>query len=396
MENTSKDQFELTSSLKSICITAIIVGLVALLASFKLDPHVGWVDFLTNSLFVITISVSGLFLLSISGVMQASWLTPMKRIPEAMTKFLPIGFVFMLIVYLGRHTIYEWTHMDIVKNDPILSGKTGYLNEPFFLIRMIAIFAIWITCSTLHRKYSRVMDEKGWTPELTKKITRVSAISLVLFAASFSFASFDWLMSIEPHWFSTMFAVYHFAGTFVSGFAFMTLAVLFLQKHGYLKEITDHNLHDLGKWMFGFSVFWAYIWICQYLLIWYGNIPEETEYFVLRSHVLGNGVVFGNVIINWTIPFLLLMTRESKRNKKVLAFTATLLLLGHFFDLYQMVAPKIFEHSHAQISGFGVLQLLQVIGFFALLVLVAAKALSKNKLVSKNDPTYVEGVHLHQ
>lgn len=396
MENTSKDQFEFKGPLKTFSIVGVVVGLVALLISFKLDHHVGWVDYLVSSLYAITIAVSGLFLMTITGVMQTSWLTPMKRIPEAMTKFLPIGFVLMLVTYFGLHTIYEWTHTELVQNDPILIQKVGYLNIPFYMIRMVLIFAIWIICSKILRGYSEKMDKNGWTPEMIHKIVRASAISLILFGFSICFAGFDWIMSIEPHWFSTIFGVYTFAGSFVSGIAFITIAVIKLQDWGYLKEVNENNLHDLGKWMFGFTTFWAYIWLSQYLLIWYANIPEETEYYVLREHIFGNAALFGNLIINWAIPFFLLMPRENKRNKKILFAVACILLVGHFFDLYLMVAPKIFEHAHTHIKGFGILQVLELIGFFSLLVLVVGKALTKRKLVSTNDPNFAEGVHLHQ
>lgn len=396
MKNTTNDQFVMRPGLRNISLALAIIGFVALLISFKINPHVGWIDFLVSSLFVVTIAVSGLFFMSVTGIMQTSWLTPIKRIPEAMTKFLPVGFVLMLLTYFGFSSLYEWTNTEYVMNDPILKEKIGYLNVPFYLGRMIFIFLSWIIASAILRNLSLKMDKHGWTPEHIQKIIKASVISLAVFSLTICFAGFDWIMSIEPHWFSTIFGVYVFSGSFVSGIAFMILAVFVLQKWGYLEGFNENNFHDLGKWLFGFSTFWAYIWLSQYLLIWYANIPEETEYYVLREHVFGNGMVFGNVIINWVIPFMVLLPRAMKRNKNVLAALAVLALVGHFYDLYLMVAPNILHHHNISVAGAGSLQILQMVGFFSLLVLVVAKALSKHKLISVNDPNYAEGLHLHQ
>lgn len=394
--STEVKNFEFKGGVKSTSAALAAVGLVALLVSFWLNPVVGWVDYLVNSIYFVTVAVSGIFMLSVTGVIQASWLTPYKRIPEAMTKFLPVGFALMLISLLGMHTIYEWTHTEVVMNDPILKEKVAWLNTPAFIARMIIIFGIWLFVSWKFRSLSKTQDEKP-CESYSFRTVRFSAIGLILFSLSICVAAFDWIMSIEPHWFSTIFGVYAFAGTFVSGIAFTTLAVIKLKEWGYLKGvITENHYHDLGKWMFGFSIFWAYIWISQYLLIWYANIPEETEYYVLRSHHGWNAIFFANLAINWLLPFFLLMTRESKRNPARLKLVAMIVLFGHLVDLYLMVAPMVFHHNNAHISGFGILQLLEFVGFGGLFVYVVASSLSKMSLVPQNDPTLDEGVHLHQ
>ena len=197
--------------------------------------------------------------------------------------------------------------------------------------------------------------------------------------------------------FSTIFGIYVFAGCFVSGIAFITLTISILKDKGYLEGVVNENhLHDLGKWMFGMSVFWAYIWISQYLLIWYANVPEETEYYVLRHHHW-DGIFWFNLIINFVFPFFALMTRGAKRNIKVIKFVACILLFGHFIDLYLMVAPKIFEHHNIHgVSGFGIVQILELLGVIGLFTFVVHRALSKRNLVPVNDPTFSEGQHLHQ
>lgn len=392
---TEVKNFEFTGGIKKVSLALMVVGILALAGSFAINKTVGWVDFLVNSIYFVLVGLSGVFFLSVTGVMQASWITPYKRIPEAMTKFLPVGALFMLATYFGLHSIYEWTHMDIVMNDPILKEKIGYLNEPFYMIRMVVVLAVWIGLGMRLRSLSKKQDENPQM-DLQKKLIGTGSIGLILFGLTISIAAFDWVMSVEPHWFSTIFGVYMFAGMFVTGISFITLAVIKLREWGYLKGIiTDDHLHDLGKWMFGMSVFWAYIWISQYLLIWYANIPEETDYYVLR-HAHWNGIFFLNLAVNFVAPFFLLMSRGAKRSTGRLKLVACILMLGHFLDLYLMVAPKVFEHAHVHVTGYGILQFLQWMGYFGLFVFVVGTSLSKMNLVPKGDPNLEEGLHLHQ
>lgn len=387
--------FEFKASLQKLSIIFMVIGGLAVVASFSMNKTVAWVDYLVNALFFVTMSVSGLFFLSVAGVLQASWLTPVKRIPEAMTKFLPIGFVLMLGTYFGLHTLYEWTHTDVVMNDPILSQKTAWLNEPFFMVRMVIIFVVWIAFSAVQRKISINTDKDPQSYDV-KKVMKYSSLGLIGFSLAIFVASFDWIMSIEPHWFSTIFGVYIFAGSFVSGMSFITIVTIKLRDWGYFKNyITDSHLHDLGKWVFGFSVFWAYIWVSQYLLIWYANISEETEYYVLRHHEW-NGMFWINFTLNFLVPFIFLMSRPAKRNAKRLMAVCSVLLVGHFIDLYLMVAPMIFEHHSTNVVGFGIVQFLQWIGYFGLFIFIIGKSLEKNSLVPVGDPQLEEALHLHQ
>ena len=394
---TNTNNFEFKGGLKSVSMALIAVGAISFLTSFSLNKTVGWVDFYVSNLYFVTMAVSGIFFLALTGVIQASWLTPYKRIPEAMTSFLPVSAILMGAGCFGLHSIYEWTHKEVVANDPILSEKVAWLNEPRFITTMAIIFILWIGISKVLKKFSEKMDNANSGVEAAKGLVGFSAISIIIFALTISIAAFDWIMSVEPHWFSTIFGVYVFAGSFVSGIAFITLAIIKLKDLGYLSGVVNENhLHDLGKWMFGMSVFWAYIWISQYLLIWYANIPEETEYYVLRHHHW-NTLFFINLGINFFLPFFGLMTRAAKRNTKTLKVVAIGLLLGHFLDMYIMVAPKVFEHNNiTNVSGAGVLQILQLVGGFGLFIFVVGKALSKRKLVVENDPTFAEGSHLHQ
>ena len=388
--------FEFGGGLKKTSIALMLIGVIAILASFSLNKTIAWVDFLVNNVYFVTVAVSGVFFLSVTGVLQASWISPYKRIPEAMTKFLPYGFILMLATYFGLHDIYEWTHTDVVMNDPILIQKIGWLNTAGFMSRMVIIFMVWISIGRRLLGLSRKQDEGE---DVAEKLIATSAIGLVLFALAICVAAFDWLMSVEPHWFSTIYGIGVFAGSFVSGMTFICLITIKLREWGYLEGVVnDNHFHDMGKWMFGFSIFWAYIWFSQFMLIWYANIPEETEYYVLRMDHWGF-VFWANLALNFVIPFFGLMTRAAKRNTKRLKIIGCVILFGHFVDLYLMVAPKIFEHNgihDLKSSGFGALQFLSWLGYLGLFMFVVGRALSKNKLVATGDPQLEEGIALHQ
>lgn len=394
--NLDIKNFEFKGGLRMTSIVLMGIGAVAMVCGFLTNSTIAWVDFIVNNVYFVTMSVSGVFFLAITGVLQASWLTPYKRIPEAMTKFLPYGFVLMLATYFGLHTVYEWTHTELVANDPILSQKTAWLNEPFYMIRMVLIFGAWIFAGRKLLKLSLRQDQGD---DVGDKLISSSALSLVLFSVAICVASFDWLMSTEPHWFSTIYGVAVFAGSFVSGMSFICLVCIYLREWGYLEGVlNDNHFHDMGKWMFGFSTFWAYMWLSQFLLIWYANIPEETEYYVLRMDHWGFQF-YANLILNWLAPFLLLLSRPAKRNRKRLKLVACILLVGHFVDLYLMVAPKVFEHNGIDSlasNGFGALQFLQWLGWAGLFIFVVGTALSKRDIVAKGDPQLLEGIGLHQ
>jgi hypothetical protein len=312
-----------------------------------------------------------------------------------MMSFLPLSLLLMLLGYFGLHTIYEWTHMAMVLKDPVLIKKVAYLNTPFFLVRLFIYFGIWIFLSKMISHLIGSWNASKY-PEQVSRITKYSAISLIVFSLTFAFASYDWIMSIEPHWFSTIYSVYTFSGLFVGGIAFITLALIVLRLQGYLLDyVTNDHLHDLGKWMFGMSTFWAYIWFCQYMLIWYSNIPEETQYYILRSQGNWTWLFWSNFVICFGVPFVFLLPRESKRNPLILASVAVVILVGRWVDLYTLVAPKIYEHNAVEVI-IGPYEIISAISYSALFVFVFLYYLSKKSLVVEADPYLEEGRHLHQ
>jgi len=310
-------------------------------------------------------------------------------VAEAMSSFLVPSGVLLLLVFLGGgHTLYEWSHSAPGAHHGALAAKQAYLNVPFFVVRLIGFILLW---AVLSRKVVR-SSRGGQAPSV-----KWSIIFLIVFAFTYSFASFDWLMSIEPHWYSTVYALYTFSGFFVAGFAVLTIAVVKLDEFGYLPGLINENhYHDLGKFLFGFSTFWAYLWFSQYMLIWYANIPEETGYYLLRTHNDWDWLFYFNLLINWVIPFFVLLPRSMKRSRDVLLRVGILLLIGRWLDLYLLVAPNVYHGAGITTPTISWIEVGVAVGTGGLFVLVCAAALAKHRLVAKDDPFFEEGVHLTQ
>lgn len=354
-------------------------------------------DLWINNVFFTGLAIVGVFFVAIQYVSQAGWSAAFKRVPESFGSWLPIAGVLMLVVFLlGNHDLFHWTHEYLYdKNDErydaIIAGKQGFLNYWFYLGRLVFYFAIWYFFYRLIRKESLAEDLNGGTVHYHKMI-KYSAIFLIFFAVTSSTSAWDWIMSIDTHWFSTMFGWYVFASWFVSGLAAITLAVVLLKEAGYLKLVNTSQLHDLGKFIFAFSIFWTYIWFSQFLLIYYANIPEESVYFVER---LGSDfyspIFFLNLLLNFFFPFLVLMTRESKRQNIFLKIVCVVVLVGHWFDFYLMVTPATLQEN----GGFGFVEIGITMIYLAAFVFTIMLSLSKVPLVAKNHPMLEESIHHH-
>ncbi|MER2995965.1 quinol:cytochrome C oxidoreductase [Pontibacter populi] len=349
-----------------------------------------------NNVYFTGISLVGVFFVAVQYVAYAGWSVLIKRIPEALGYFLPIGALVMIVVFLfGNHDIFHWTHeylydVNDPRYDPIISGKAGYLNFWFFLIRMVAFFALWILFFNWLRRLSINEDLHGGTSFYHKSIT-VSAMFLVVFGVSSSMAAWDWVLSIDTHWFSTMFGWYVFASWFVSGLAAITLTVIILKQNGYLKMVNANHLHDLGKFVFAFSIFWTYIWFSQFMLIWYANIPEESIYFLDRLDPHYKWIFFVNLLINFVFPFLVLMTRDAKRQMIMLKIVTIAILVGHWLDFYLMMMPGTMRGD----AGIGFIEIGTTLIFLGVFLIAFTKGLTKASLVPANHPFLEESIHHH-
>jgi hypothetical protein len=350
-----------------------------------------------NSVFFTGLAVMGLFFVCVQYLAWAGWSSIIKRIPESFGAFIPYGGAALLIVFLlGQHDIFHWTHSELYdinspEYDKIIAGKAGYLNLPFFLARMVLFIGLWYFCWTRIRKFSLTEDIEG-TDKWYNKSGYIAAIFVIIFAVSSSMVAWDWIMSIDTHWFSTMFGWYVFASWWVTALATITFICIILKENGYLKAMNDNHFHDLGKFVFAFSIFWTYVYFSQFMLIFYANLPEETVYFIERMRGFDGKytwMFFFNLIINFAFPFLVLMTRDSKRKFGMLKVAVIAVILGHWFDFYQMIMPGVTKGT----SGFGFIELGALLVFGSVFILVITNALTKAKLIPAKHPMLEEALH---
>ena len=350
-----------------------------------------------NNLYFTGLAIVGVFFIAIQYVAKAGWSVGFKRIAMAMASWLPIAAILMVVIFLiANHDLFHWTHEYLYdpsdpRYDPILAGKKGYLNFGFYMARMMGFFAVWYLLFILIRKQMLAEDLEGGTKRWKKNVT-LSAIFIVFFGYSSSVASWDWVMSIDPHWFSTMFGWYVFASWWVSGLALIAFIAVLLKGKGYLSIINANHLHDIGKFVWGFSIFWTYIWFSQFLLIYYANIPEESIYFVERFlSDKYSGYFFINLILNFFLPFLLLMPRDAKRHTRFIKIVCPIILFGHWIDFYLMVTPGTLKEN----GGFGALEVGLLVVYASLFVYTALYSLAKYPLVAKHHPMLEEAIHHH-
>ena len=384
------NRFKINQSLFNWISGATAVGVLTLILGVLFSERI-WPNVLLAAWYITGIGFSGIMFVAIHYVSNAGWGVAIRRIPEAMFAALPIGFLLMILVVLGAHHIYEWTHLDVVAKDPILQGKQPWLNLPGFIIRIPIYFGLWFLFGKPILNHSRKQDEDGDASHSVKSM-RWSAAFLYLGGIAFVIASFDWIMSVEPHWFSTIFGFYNFAGMFDAGLAFMIIVLIYLRRGGYLPELKNDHLHELGRYLFAFTTFWVYIWFSQHMLIWYANLPEETGYY-LKRHFGSFGVLAVlNICLNWLIPFMILMFRKTKRSEKSLLLASFIVLAGHWTDLYMMIFPPLLD---TDVPVFGLMEIGVVIGMIGVTMWVVLNKISKGNMIPVKDPYLEESLNLH-
>ncbi len=380
--------FHLPRQIRNFFIGFVVIGIACFITALIFDPTRAWYNYLIGYFYWTSIALFGAFFTAIHHATGAQWSTPVRRLAEGMSSFLPVAGGLLIVLSFGMHHLYEWTHTDVVAQDPLLSGKTGYLNIPFFVIRSLVGMGIWIGFARYFCKQSIAQDTTG-AISITKHLIRASVIFLPLFAISYTMASFDDIMSVEPHFFSTIFGVYQFSSLFNTGITTLTIIVILLQKRGLLNGlVTDHHLHDLAKWMFAFTVFWAYIAFSQYMLIWYANLPEETFFFIKRQT---HGWQYWGValaLMKFILPFFLLIRKWAKVRANYVLSVGVLMLAASWVDLYWNVAPAFVENARWGWQEIGIFA-----GFFGLFGLTVSRFYSRHPLVPVKDPYLLEGVN---
>ena len=391
------------SSSKRTTLGLIGHGVLAIVYALFVDHTPGqriWANLLVNSYFFVGIGLMGTLWMAIQYVSEAGWSSGFKRVPEAISQFLFVGGPILLItLFAGSHSlhlhhIYHWMDpqlMDPASDhyDSIIAGKAAYLNEPFFYARSVIYILIWCAFTWFFRKQSLKEEIEGGV-SIHKKNYGYAAAFLVFYGVTSSTASWDWMMSIDTHWFSTLFGWYNFATFFVTGITFFALIVMSLKRNGYLEDINEEHLQDLGKFMFGASVFWGYLWFSQFMLIWYANIPEEVTYF--QDRWKNYQFVWGALpVLNLFLPMLLLMDKAAKRNMNMMTITGVIIVVGHWLDVFQMVMPGSVKADW----GIGILEIGMFLGFLGMFLFVVHRSLAKAPLVAKNHPYLEEAKHHH-
>ncbi len=410
MASTIREHFEVTGGMKTWSMGLMGAGLLAFIIGFitkglSSDVHeqaIFWSTILYNSVFFLLICNASMFFICVTTMAHGGWQMVFRRVPEAISTLVPIfgtiTVVLLLFIVFGlghgdHHPIYHWLTPG---NDRLLLEKTGFLNKPFFVIWTLLAVGLWWFLGKKMRDYSREANGESMSLEEGKKWiwknTVMASMFLVWFGLTVgSTVPWLWIMSIDAHWYSTMFSWYTFASSFVSGMSLIALWVIALKNRGYLEYTNQEHLHDIGKFMFAFSIFWTYLWFSQYMLIWYANIPEETIYFKHRVQGAWRGIFLLNLIINFVAPLLILMKRGAKRNYTMLTFMSVLIIFGHWIDFNQMVMGSV-SKDHVTLGwlDFGILAL-----YAGMIIMFVGKALAKEPLVAKSHPYFKESILHH-
>lgn len=405
-----REQFEIPSRLKTWSMVLVIIGVIAFILGLitkgvSSDEHQRAIflgTIMYNSIFWMLICNASMFFVCATTLAMGGWNTAIRRVPEAISTLVPVFGVIALVVFLyviligHNNGVYQWLDKASVEKDAVLKAKDGFLNPVFFIVWTMLAIGLWSFFGYRMRKLSSEADEKNMDLETSKKFIWRNTVTASMFIVWFALTvastiPWFWMMSIDTKWYSTMYSWYTFASSFVSGMSLITLWVVYLKNKGYLQYANQEHLHDLGKFMFAFSIFWTYLWFSQYMLIWYANIPEETIYFKHRVQGPWKGIFFLNLIINFVCPVLILMKRATKRNYTWMTFMAVLIIFGHWIDFYQMVMGSIRkEDAGLTWLDFGIASL-----FLGLMIHFTSRALAKKPLLPQYHPFLKESIIHH-
>lgn len=381
-------KFQYKRSWRILFAALVGVGLIGIILGFVTNPDRTWANILLNNYVFLMLSIGALFFYAVQYVTNSGWSALFQRIPLAAGVWLPIGFIIMLVLYFGMPALYEWTDKEVVASDELLIYKSSYLNITFFYIRAVFYFALWIGFAWWMRKLSLKEDIQG-TLHIDKHINASGAF---IFAIVFTFtmATIDWIMTIDAHWFSTLFGLKNLLATMYYAVAFMILLLLWLQNQGYFTIMNEAHRHDFVRYLFRFSIVWGYLWFVQFLIIWYANIPESTVYYKPRMSGEWSIMFYLDFALNFAIPFLALMNDKVARTKTVMVVLSILLLLGMWISVYLQIMPGSIGKCNI-----GLIEIFTFIGFLGLYLYLVFSLLSKTPLIPVNHPFLEESKHRH-
>jgi hypothetical protein len=390
-----KEKVVVSTTFRIVTLALISIGAACFLLGLFSDPQRTWANYLIVNYYFLSLAIGGAFFFVIQNITQSGWSSAFKRVPEAMMAYIPFAAGFFLLFYFGIHSIYQWSHADVVASDPLLQHKSVYLNVPFFYLRLIIYFALWIIFAIILRRLS--LREDQLNPEnqnsiltLFSKSELYSKIFIFIFAITFSLSAFDWIMSIDSHWYSTIFALKNLVAAFLHGVSILTLIVFILYKRGYFTFLNKYHLHDFARYIFMLSIIWGYFWFAQFMIIWYGNIPEETVYYYIRWQQGWKVIFFLEIGLNWAIPFFVLLPVKTSRNMTVITVVIAFLVIGQYLDLFYQIIP-----GTTGLLKYGWIEAGLFLGYAGLFALVVATALSKAKVIPHNHPYLEESINHH-
>ncbi len=384
-----KDKVIIPGTFRLVTLVLTGIGIAAFVSGILTNTKETWASYLVVNYYFFSITIGALFFLVLQRITQSGWSSAFNRVPEALMSYLPFAACFFLLLWFGLHDLYSWSDKSAIAGDELLSHKSPYMNIPFFFGRMAVFFALWIILCQVIRNLSKKEDladpsDSAGIMKLFEKSELFSKILIFVLAISFSLASFDWIMSIDVKWYSTLFALKNLVAAFLHGVSILTLIVFILYKRGYFTFLNKYHLHDFSRYIFMLSIVWGYFWFAQFMIIWYGNLPEETAYYYTRWQNGWKILFFAEMILNWAIPFMVLLPVKASRNMTVVTFAIIVLIIGQYVDIFCQVMP-----GTTGIIKFGWIEAGMFIGYAGLFSLIVATALSKASLIPRNHP-YLE------
>jgi hypothetical protein len=384
-----KEYIVVSGKFRLVTLILTAIGVVTFILGLLTDPGSTWANYLLVNYYFLSLAIGGVFFFVIQSISQSGWAAGFQRVSEAMMSYVPLAGISFLLLFFGIKDLYQWSDKEVVALDPILQHKSVWLNVPFFLVRMIIYFLLWIVIIRKLRSLSVKGDmtdpaDTDGIMALFSKSELYSKILIFVLAITISLSAFDWIMSIDAHWYSTIFAFKNIAAAFLHGVSILALIVFILNRRGYFPFLNKYHVHDFARYIFMFSIIWGYFWFAQFMIIWYGNIPEETGYYFLRWKEGWKVLFFLEIILNWAVPFMVLLPVKTSRNRTAIVIVIICLIIGQYVDLFVQIVP-----GTTGLLEFGWIGAGLFLGYAGLFAFTIATALSKAKLVPSNHP-YLE------
>jgi hypothetical protein len=387
-----KDQISISRNFKIITYFLIAIGALTIVLGVFTDRQATWANYLVVNYYFFSLAIGGAFFYVLQSISQSGWSSAFKRIPEAMMAYIPYAALFFLLLWFGMQDIYHWANKSTAVLDEAVQHKAVYLNIPFFFIRVVLYFLLWIIFAGKLRQISLQEDrleasDTNGIMNLFGKTELYSKIFLFILSVTFSLSAVDWIMSVDVKWYSTIFALKNLVAACLHGVSIIALIVFILYKKGYFPFFNEYHLHDFARYIFMFSIIWGYFWFAQFMIIWYGNIPEETVYFSERWKEGWKILFFLEIGLNWFIPFMILLPVKASRNMTLITVVIVFLIIGQYIDLFTQVIP-----GSTGALKFGWISIGTFLGYAGLFTLVVATALSKASIIPKNHPYLAESL----